>query len=211
LAPLREICHDCGYYRTPTGADPRQHPAWAAALEDLVEALACYRVEGAPIDASALYRAEAGQAAVTRTNREVPGSELTLGLHVDSWEGTPLRYRASVRNRLCINLGHEPRYLAFINLTLADVLRAVEPRDATDLEAISLFAGHEFMARCPHYPVTRLRLDPNELYIAPTGNMIHDGVAPEGVQPDVALHLLGFFAPPSMCAAAGREQYADGR
>jgi hypothetical protein len=197
LAPLRRICADCGYYDKPTGLEPQAHPGWNAALVGFVNSLADYRVQGAGLDASALYRTEPRRATVTQTNRDVAGGALTLGLHVDSWEGTPLRQRATVRNRLCVNLGRAPRYFVFINLTLAQTLRAAGRAQSEAHEIVTLLSGHAFMSRFPDYPITRLRLEPDEVYVAPTGNIIHDGAAPSAGEPDVALHLLGFFAPPA--------------
>jgi hypothetical protein len=92
-----------------------------------------------------------------------------------------------------INLGREDRCLLFVNLTLADMMRAIGLADSDDIGEVSLFVGHKFMRRYPRYPVVRLRVAPREAYIAPTGNLVHDG-APLGMrQPDVAMHLLGYF------------------
>jgi hypothetical protein len=197
IAALRSVCEDCGYYAGRTKLEARGHPGWDSALSGFIQSLREYRVASRAIDSAALYRAEAGRATVTQVDRDAPDRARSLGLHVDSWEGTALRQRASVRNRLCVNLGREPRYFVFINLGLAQLLRAVGWNAARDSEVVTLFSGHAFMCRFPDYPVIRLRLEPNEAYVAPTGNMIHDGAAPGGDQPDVALHLLGFFAPPA--------------
>jgi hypothetical protein len=47
-----------------------------------------------------------------------------VGLHLDSWDGLPLRHRNQSRNRICINLSREPRYSLFFNLPLMGSRRA---------------------------------------------------------------------------------------
>ena len=70
----------------------------------------------------------------TLTKDEFGHDERKLaGLHVDSWDGLPLRHRHRSRNRLCINLGREPRYPLFINLPLMDMFRTLALRDPEDI------------------------------------------------------------------------------
>ncbi len=45
-----------------------------------------------------------------------------LGLRVDNWDRLPFHQRSQARNRICINLGRENRYLLFIDLPLRDLL-----------------------------------------------------------------------------------------
>lgn len=41
----------------------------------------------------------------------------------------------------------------------------------------------------PDYPVIKLRIAPGEAYIAPTGQIIHDGTSMGKQYPDVTLHV----------------------
>jgi hypothetical protein len=119
-----------------------------------------------------------------------------LGLHFDSWMRLPPDQRSDAPNRLCLNLGREARYLLFVNVQMAGILRTLfagqppQNAGATDL-------GRLFLQRFSDFPVISLRIDPGEAYIAPTENMIHDGCTANATTPDIALTLLGRFrAPP---------------
>lgn len=119
------------------------------------------------------------------------------GLHVDSWDGLPLRHRGWSRNRLCINLGRQPRYSLLINLPLMEMFRSIGLRDPEDIyeDYRGLFMGQKFMRHWPDYPVMRLRVDPGEAYIVPTDNMVHDASTEGNRYPDITLTYLGLFTP----------------
>jgi hypothetical protein len=55
--------------------------------------------------------------------------------------------------------------------------------------------GKVFMQSFPRYPVIKLMVRPGEAYIAPTENLIHDSTTEEKNMLDVAVTLLGAFAP----------------
>ena len=92
------------------------HPAWASNLERLqgyVRSLSPRDVT----DAIYFRIADAGLPTVTKDEFGADSSRFA-GLHADSWDRLPLRFRHRARNRLCINFGREPRYLLFINVPL---------------------------------------------------------------------------------------------
>jgi hypothetical protein len=101
-----------------------------------------------------------------------------IGLHVDSWEELASHRRESSWNRICVNIGKEPRYFLFLPISVVDIAGFMageigqenlpDPRDVTEL-------GRIFMELFPQVPVVRCRLAPYEAYIAPTENLIHDG------------------------------------
>jgi hypothetical protein len=198
VAMLTDICDDCGYYAADASAilPVTTHFAFQPALDTLFEQLAPFRIDARPLDAYTLYRAEPGAQAVTRTDRDDPARAAHVGLHVDSWEGASLRSRDALRNRICVNLSRARRAFLFVDLTLSEMMRALGLPDSQD-HAVTLFTGHAFLRRYPDYPVVRVALEPGEAYLAPTGQIVHDGVAPEPPSPDVALHLLGHFAMPA--------------
>jgi hypothetical protein len=199
VALLTDICEDCGYYGADASAilPAATHFAFQPALDALFEQLAPFRIDRRPLDAYTLYRAEPGAQAVTRTDRDDPARAACVGLHVDSWEGASLRSRDALRNRICVNLSRARRSFLFVDLTLGEMMRALGLADSED-HAVTLFSSHAFLRRNPDYPVVRVTLEPGEAYLAPTGQIAHDGVAPEAPHPDVALHLLGHFAKPTL-------------
>lgn len=119
------------------------------------------------------------------------------GLHVDSWDDADIQSRANARNRLSINVGSVPRYFLFIPLSLRDIASFVEivtdqpirtRGDQTPL-------GREFMQLNPMIPVVRCRIDPGELYIAPTENIVHDGSSANTNALGRSFAVLGRFLP----------------
>lgn len=115
-----------------------------------------------------------------------------VGLHVDSWEGLSIAQRHLSERRLCINLGSGDRFLLFIDLGLASVVRALgdacpEGRfSATDL-------ARRFMVSHPNHPVLRLRIRPGQAYLAPTENLIHDASTEGQTGLDLSVVLSGHF------------------
>lgn len=93
-----------------------------------------------------------------------------VGLHIDNQRGSSL-------HRISINLGSEPRYFLFINLSIDQLYRLVSE---TDGNVVSKTSGSSriclaFMQLFPNYPVIKLRVNPGEAYIAPTEHITHDG------------------------------------
>ena len=153
IAPLRDVCRDCGLYGDDdgplAGLPHDRHPGWSAAHRTLLDCVRPFLLEGRPVDATTFYRGDPGQPTVTRTDRGVAEREALTGLHIDSWEGTPLRQRHRVRNRLCVNLGEEDRHFLYVNLTLDQMMRAAGLPDTDDIRGINLFVGRRFFARFP--------------------------------------------------------------
>jgi uncharacterized protein len=156
------------------------------------------------------YALDGDEPRVVRLGRSAPG-ELTatwdtvagragvhhVGMHVDSWFDTPLSAREQSQNRICINAGRSPRHFLFINLGLARMNAILNGTDLSEMSYYGSDLGHEFMTAFPGYPVVRLTLQPGEAYIAPTENIIHDGSTLGMAHQDLAIHLIGSFAPES--------------
>lgn len=141
---------------------------------------------------------------MTTTRYTEDGVRRFSGLHVDDWErgalmralqvfdsvpagresAAPTETRAQSWNKISINIGWEDRYFLFINRAVADLMaNGSSPEEPNRV-------GHAFMQRCPDYPVVRARIRPGEGYIAPTGNIVHDG-STEGMNlADVTINLL---------------------
>lgn len=126
-----------------------------------------------------------------------------IGLHVDSWSGAQPELRQHVENRLCVNIGTEPRYLIIMPLTLRQVvtrLRAARvPVEAPPPEIV-----HRFWLQFPEQPLVAVRIDPGEAYIAPTEDVIHDGTSMWMTGWDASFTLLGHLTPPKESASRDR-------
>jgi len=104
-----------------------------------------------------------------------------LGLHIDSWEKYPLSKLSVARNRICFNIGYQPRYLLFINQEINDLLKFISTdnnRLYGDDEKYKIM--QDFILKNSNYSVLKMKVNPYEAYIAPTENIIHDG-ANDGV------------------------------
>jgi len=123
-----------------------------------------------------------------------PRSGERIGLHIDSWERLPPAGRDASSNRICLNLGREPRWLVFVPVPVAVLARQDEPRQRR-LPAPEL-PGWYFAAH-PDCTVLRLRVDPGWGYVAPTENMIHDGSTSGSTGTGAALFVRGRFRPPT--------------
>jgi hypothetical protein len=123
-----------------------------------------------------------------------------VGLHLDSWEKDPLKRRHLSKNRLCINLGQEQRYFLFINLSLLQIFQMLGLKDPQDIPQYYRATNLTdlFLQTYPNYPVCKLALAPNEAYIAPTENMIHDATSIDKQQIDLSLTFLGKFWIPTV-------------
>ncbi|QIS11482.1 hypothetical protein [Nocardia arthritidis] len=120
-----------------------------------------------------------------------------VGLHVDSWDDSPLAERATAPNRLSVNVGHHDRWLLCVNAPLQAMERALRRRgllDGADNPRRAL--GNRFMEVFPRYPVTKITIHPGEAYIAPTENMLHDGYAEPNGQIDLQFCCRGYFVVP---------------
>lgn len=129
-----------------------------------------------------------------------PRNQKRIGLHIDSFFSLGVHGRASAPNRICINLGISSRCLLFVNLTIDEIARRVCGRMGASVAwRRRLFADcnlliTSFFQCFPHYPVLRLRIDPGDAYIAPTENVIHDGMTKGMHSADATLTFLGEFS-----------------
>ncbi len=120
---------------------------------------------------------------------------LRAGLHVDDWDEADERARS--RNRLHLNLGHEPRHLLYIPVPVDQLVEDHHPAGAMGPGAVrGTRVANAFMRQNPHAPVVRVRIDPGEAYIAATDYIVHDGDSTGKRLPDVNYALLGRFVPP---------------
>ncbi|THU40343.1 hypothetical protein FAM09_10775 [Niastella caeni] len=130
----------------------------------------------------------------TTTCHYVREKFIYVGLHIDqSRKFTPYTaYKSG--NRISINLGRETRHLAFINLSMLQVVKMI--RECTGLSDASIDCnniGYLFFKHFPEYPVVKLALKPYQYYIAPTDNFFHDATTLGKNEIDVTIVYTGLF------------------
>ncbi len=114
-----------------------------------------------------------------------------VGLHFDSWDTTTLG-RENARNRICLNLSEESRYLTIINLTYNQICSVLQ----IDYETYKMkpsIVRNLFLTKFPDYPVIQIEIKSGEAYIAPTDNILHDGNSMGKKKKDVSITFLGNF------------------
>jgi len=127
-----------------------------------------------------------------------------LGLHLDSWERYSVEARARSLNRICVNIGAEPRHFLFVNLPLMNLVKMLAEESQEGPDRASESVGPAFMSRFPGYPIVKVRVVPGEAYIAPTDNVIHDASTVGSKTPSVTLTLRGWFTVPAVQAGSAR-------
>lgn len=115
-----------------------------------------------------------------------------IGLHLDNFEAFDSEFRHHARNRICINLGKEPRYLLFYNLEFRQMKKKFKIIQ-DDYNGNPYLVLHKFFEEYKNYPVVRIKIMPYELYLAPTENIVHDGSTINTNSPDINLAIRGFF------------------
>ena len=115
-----------------------------------------------------------------------------IGMHLDSWEGEHIFSRNRSRNRICINLGNEPRFLLFYNISIVSMAKMIDLQvndEKNDINSIY----KKFASKFPDFPIYRLEISPYEAYIASTEFIIHDGSNWSSTFPDINLTFRGQF------------------
>jgi hypothetical protein len=134
----------------------------------------------------------------TVSGRFVKGQFIYIGLHIDqSRLFTPYTAHKS-GNRISINLSRETRYLAFINLSLIQVMNML--REKVNLANTRVDAhniDYLFFKHFPEYPVVKVGLKPYQYYVAPTDNFFHDASTLGNTEIDVTLVFTGVFDMPN--------------
>lgn len=119
----------------------------------------------------------------------MPQAKRYAGLHIDYLNKQTIYERAHSGNRISVNLGKEDRYLVYINLTVQDLIELTSPAPGCTNDELTL----SFFEKYPHYPVIKVRIQPGEAYIAPTQNIIHDGVGAVN-SPDFHITICGHIS-----------------
>lgn len=118
------------------------------------------------------------------------------GLHIDNW-GVPLyspNERDKCGGRICFNFGQEKREIVLINLTAKKLLQLIKEKNLDDYEKMLYQTKltdfvEVFLNHYPSHPLIKLSILPNEAYILPVQNCIHDGYSLFKKKLDVSFHI----------------------
>jgi len=113
-----------------------------------------------------------------------------LGMHLDSYERQMLNDRNKSRNRICINLGVQSRFLLFYRTPIMEMAKQI--KSTSDNQNINEIYA-KYMSLNIKEPIYRIEVKPFEFYIAPTESIIHDGSNWPSSSPDINLVFRGRF------------------
>jgi hypothetical protein len=166
-------------------------PAYKKAFADFVAHFSSMHKSDEPTIPHFIYVGKPG----LRTNTFNRQENFFIGMHLDSWERKPMSERHIARNRICMNVGLEPRYLLFYNLEYRQIVRkAGFPENFIFEKSHHHYeALYKFYELFPNYPIIKLRIDPYEAYLAPTENVVHDGCTTGCTQTDVNVAVRGYY------------------
>lgn len=166
-------------------------PAYAKVLNEFLEHFKPWHKGDEPPVPHSIYIGEAGLTTTTFNRQE----NFFIGIHLDSFERKPMNERHIARNRICINLGKQPRYLLFINLEYRQLVKKAGFHDnfVNEPHHHHYEALYKFYEKFPDYPVLRLKIDPYEAYLAPTENVVHDGTTEGCTTTDINLAVRGYY------------------
>ena len=122
-----------------------------------------------------------------------------VGLHIDNYDGLPVRKRADARNRICVNVGRQSRYLLFLPFQAAFLLSQVElhPEATTQQRKLASEDHRELVRQYfrlhPDSLIYRIEMAPGEGYVAPTENVVHEGSTLGTETRDYSMVWLGRF------------------
>jgi hypothetical protein len=118
-------------------------------------------------------------------------SRLQAGLHVDIWEGLGWRHSWKGGNRISSNMSRSVRYFVLVPIQACRLAsKLIQGNAALDDSNFDLAA--EYLRLQPQAILYRLRVNPGGAYIAPTENLIDDGI-PARSHVDDTLVIRGRF------------------
>jgi hypothetical protein len=163
-------------------------PKWLETTDKILNFLRKFNLDNQEIITHRLYFGQSNL--MNNTFNEEEG--VFIGMHLDSWEGDNINMRHASRNRICINLGNESRFLLFYNISILSMAQMIEqPTNMKSLDINSIYK--KFASKFKDVPIYRLEIFPYEAYIAPTEFIIHDGSSLYSKFPDINLTFRGKF------------------
>jgi hypothetical protein len=122
-----------------------------------------------------------------------------VGLHIDNYDGLHVRKRVDARNRICVNVGRQSRYLLFLPFQTDFLLSQVALHPEATAQQRKLASGdhrelvHQYFRLHPDSLIYRIEMAPGEGYVAPTENIIHEGSTLGTEARDYSMVWLGRF------------------
>ncbi|WP_149697762.1 hypothetical protein [Chitinophaga sp. CF418] len=115
-----------------------------------------------------------------------------IGLHIDQSKRFTAQTAYKSGNRISINLSKENRWLAFINLSMRQVVNMLrEKMDVSEVNPDNI--AYYFFKHYPDYPTIKIEIKPYQYYIAPTDNFFHDATTLGNKEIDVTIVYTGVF------------------
>jgi hypothetical protein len=115
-----------------------------------------------------------------------------MGLHNDGTVKMTIHTAHKFGNRISINLGNEPRYFLFVNLSMIQALNMLKKK--MDIKKVHIGnIPQMFFKHFPNYPVIRVQQKPYQYYIAATDNCFHDGSTLGNHTLDICFVYFGAF------------------
>jgi hypothetical protein len=115
-----------------------------------------------------------------------------IGLHFDNFEAFQSENRKEARNRICLNLGQQSRFLYVLPIGFNSIKRLLDIKNS-DYGLSTVDVIGRILELYPEYPVLRMEVGPFEYYVASTEYYIHDGSTIRSDKPDINLAIRGFF------------------
>ncbi len=165
--------------------------AYKKAVDEFIKHFSPWHTGDEPVVPHFIYVGKPGLRTTTFNRHD----NFFIGMHLDSWERKPMNERHIARNRICINLGSEPRYLLFYNLEYRQIVKKAGFPDSFIHETHHHHyeALYKFYQLFPDYPIIKLQINPYEAYLAPTENIVHDGTTEGCTQMDINLAIRGHY------------------
>jgi hypothetical protein len=192
LAPFAEMTEAAGRARTEDELFPlMRRDASRSGTENFIDyARATFRCDDEPFATEGgIFLRPAGLPTVTTQG----DSRLLIGLHLDSWYNHPVSSRRQSPNRICVNLGCEPRAFLFLDRPIASIYDVVVQSRPDKARFEGSETARKFVRLVPDYPIVKLLVWPGEAYIAPTENVVHDASSLQMATVDVTLSIRGRF------------------
>lgn len=161
---------------------------YRSVLISLTEYLIKHNLDNTEIIKHAIHLGKPGLKNVTFNSKE----NVYIGMHLDSWESNDLSSRDFSRNRICINLGKQSRYLLYYNISIVTMAIMID-YDIKNINFDINYIYKSFAMAYPDWPIYKIEIQPYEAYIAPTEFMIHDGSTWGTTHPDISLVFRGKF------------------
>jgi hypothetical protein len=170
-AELQQLSDD-PHLQLQAKIDQLASPASRRMASERMEEVCRKLSNGSPLEQMGFWLAKGGGPSLSTTRDRSDGC--LVGLHLDRWDRRPVSTLSEARNRVCLNLGPQPRYLVFVPEDVRDMARRCQIAETTPFSTPD---AQTYLRDHSEIRAYRIRVNPGEAYIAPTEELIHDGIA----------------------------------